>query len=203
MLYNHSAKEEDKWFSISQTLCFGLSWIQIHVLEVREFLLEITPKEWDWIPLCITSSVRLWANYMYLNLRSLSVNGGNHAFPGDHWEDQNFISVTCGPFWHICVKIKIPWRNGSRKDNVFANVFYVRHWGKIVTIIATKVSPHSLLWKSSSFQIFPKRCVTYTGMCQAKLNVFQIQAQKCFCLLSWAMLQKISKWLHFRETPFL
>lgn len=90
------------------------------------------------------------------------------------------------------------------KTMSIASVFYVSHWGEeTVTIIATKVSPHSRLWKSSSFQIFPKRCVTYTGMCQVRLNIFQIQAQKCFCLLSWTKVQKISKWLPLQRNPFL
>lgn len=115
--------------------------------------------------------------------------------PGDHWEDQHFISVTCGPFWHICVKIKYHESNGSRKDNVYCKCILCKSLGRRNSHNHHYKGEPSLLWKSSSFQIFPKRCITYTGMCQVRLNVFQIQAQKCFCLLSWTMVQKISKWL--------
>lgn len=123
--------------------------------------------------------------------------------PGDHWEDQHFISVTCGPFWHICVKIKYHESNGSRKDNVYCKCILCKSLGRRNSHNHHYKGEPSLLWKSSSFQIFPKRCITYTGMCQVRLNVFQIQAQKCFCLLSWTMVQKISKWLPLQRNPFL
>lgn len=50
--------------------------------------------------------------------------------PGDHWEDQHFISVTCGPFWHICVKIKYHESNGSRKDNVYCKCILCKSLGR-------------------------------------------------------------------------
>lgn len=50
--------------------------------------------------------------------------------PGDHWEDPNFISVTCGPFWHIYVKIKYHESNGSRKDNVYCKCILCKSLGR-------------------------------------------------------------------------
>ena len=112
MLYNHSAKEEDKWFSISQTLCFGLSWIQIHVLESQRILLEITAKEWDWIPPLhhIKSEAVGKKNYMCLNLRSSSVNGGNHVFPRWSLRRPKFYQCDLWSLLAYLCEDKIPWK---------------------------------------------------------------------------------------------